>query len=409
MARILTILPYVPWPADNGGSLRTLRLLEGLDARHDVTVLAVDLRGAGPAALGRRLRGRIHVFRPGLRDTLRDLAGVAVGQPLRYGRFDGDGMRRALDAVLATGPFELVHVDHLHLAPLIPHLRRSLPDAPVVLDEHNVESQIVERLAGIEGGARGLALRLHAAAIRRVERRAVAAADAVLCCSDEDARELRRLGARRLEVVPNGVDLEAAALQDRVPGRDLVFVGSLDWRPNALAAIELAREIWPLVRRRLAGVRLVLVGRNPPAEVRRLEAADVVVTGTVPSVEPWLRAAFATAMPLRAGSGTRLKVLEAAAAGVPIVATRLTFEGLPFEHGRDLLVADGAREFADAIVLLRKDAAAAARLAAGALASARAFAWPSVTARVLSLYASLLAGRTSDARLPAAALAPAAS
>lgn len=393
MAKILAILPYVPWPADSGGALRTLRLLEALDARHDVTVLAADLRGADPEPLARRIRARVHVFRPGLRDVLSDVAGVATGQPFRYGRYGGGGMRGALASVLAAGRFDLVHLDHLHTCPLIPLLRRTLPEAPIVLDEHNVESLLVERVADVEPGVRGHLTRLHAAAVARLERAAVSGADVVLCCSDEDGRELRRLGARRLALVPNGVDLPNGPPHDPLTGRDVVFVGSLDWRPNALAAVELAREIWPRVTRRLPGLRLVLVGRNPPPEVRRLERSDVIVTGTVPSVEPYLRNAFATAMPLRAGSGTRLKVLEAAAAGVPIVATRVTFEGLPFEHGRDLLVAETPAEFADAIVRLRADPAGGARMAGRAGATARRFAWPAITARVLALYATLLAPR----------------
>jgi glycosyltransferase involved in cell wall biosynthesis len=157
-----------------------------------------------------------------------------------------------------------------------------------------------------------------------------------------------------VRVVPNAIPpLKPSAVAER---RDVIFVGSLDWRPNADAAVELAREIWPRCKALLPGARLVIVGRNPPPQVQALaNHHDVVVTGAVPSVQPYLDGAFATAIPLRAGSGTRIKILEAWAAGVPVVASRIAAEGLPYQDDRDILLAEEPGQFARALVRLWRD------------------------------------------------------
>ena len=124
-----------------------------------------------------------------------------------------------------------------------------------------------------------------------------------------------------------------------------------------------------------SGLRLALIGRKPPPLVRELAADDIEVTGRVDDVVPWLLRSFATAMPLRAGSGTRLKVLEAAAARVPIVATRLASEGLPFEDGKQLLHAETAEEFVGALLRLRREPGLGPRLTDAAWELAQAYDW----------------------------------
>src|SRR5262249_48951023 len=189
-----------------------------------------------------------------------------------------------------------------------------------------------------------------------------------------DAATLRRAGARDVVLVPNGVELRPPP-PSREPRDTVAFVGSYDWRPNVDAAVVLAREIWPRVRQACPGLKLALIGRKPPALASEPAADDTEVTGRVDDVAPWLARAFATAMPLRAGSGTRLKVLEAAAARVPIVATRLASEGLPFVDGTHLLHAETPEEFVAALVRLRREPALAARLTEAAWQGGEEHEW----------------------------------
>jgi glycosyltransferase involved in cell wall biosynthesis len=158
----------------------------------------------------------------------------------------------------------------------------------------------------------------------------------------------------------------------------------------------------------LPGAQLALVGRNPPPLVEALAGPGVIVAGNAPSVQPWLDRAFASAIPLRAGSGTRIKILEAWAAGVPVVATRIAAEGLPYRDGHDLLLAETPGDFARALVKLHRDPKLAARLAAGGRKTVEPFTPARVAETVARYYREMLgtAGNTrayNDAYDPAIA------
>ena len=343
---MLCLLPGVPTPADTGGRLRTLGMVTALDRAFDVTVLCWSRAGDDVEAFRRALRGRVIAIPENTMDArAADAVAAVAGRPLGYQRYAVPP--RLLRHVLASRRFDAVHFDHPHSALLLGIVREMQPWARTVLDAHNVEAEIVERLAGSARSWRRPLLRLQARRVRRLEEKLASVMDLVVTCSDKDAAEFRRLGARRVEVVPNCIPPIA---RGPLGGRtDLVFVGSLDWKPNGDAALTLARDVWPLLRGRLPGARLVLVGRNPPASIQGLASDDVLVPGGVPSVAPYLMSARATAVPLRAGSGTRIKILEAWAAGVPVIATRIAAEGLPYTDGRDLLLAETAEEIATAV------------------------------------------------------------
>ncbi len=391
---LLHVVPRIPFPAHTGGTLRGLQLLRDLDRAFEVTVLAPDLPGGDAAGLRAQLRGRVVTAgeaggRAGW--AVAEGAGVLRGRPFGYARYAGRNLRAAFRHLLAEREVDLVHFDHLHPAQLLADARARAPRARVVLDAHNVEAQVAARLAGVSRFPLGLVLRAQARAIARLETRTVRGVDAVLACSELDASALRDAGAREVHLVPNGVELRDPAGTRGI--RDTVsFVGSMDWRPNADAAVVLGREIWPRVRRRCPGLRLALVGRMPPPQVSALGAPDVLVTGRVDDVAPWLARSFATLMPLRAGSGTRLKVLEAAAARVPIVCTRLASEGLPLLDGRHLLHAETPDAFVAALVRLRREPELVARLTDAAWRVAQEFDWRRIGARLVELYRGWSAG-----------------
>lgn len=399
--KILHVVPRIPFPADSGGTLRALQLLRALDAAYEVTVLAPELPGGDARGLRAELRGRVMTAREtgGTAGwALSEASSVLGGRPVGYARYAGRNLRAAFRHLLAEEVVDLVHFDHVHAAQLLPDARALAPRARTVMDAHNVEAQVAERLAEVSRWPLSLLLRRQAAAIARLEKRTVQGVDAVLTCSELDAAALRRAGAREVHLVPNGVELRQ--LPATLEPRDTVaFVGSFDWRPNVDAAMVLAREIWPRMREACSGLRLALIGRKPPPLVRELAADDIEVTGRVDDVVPWLLRSFATAMPLRAGSGTRLKVLEAAAARVPIVATRLASEGLPFEDGKQLLHAETAEEFVGALLRLRREPGLGPRLTDAAWELAQAYDWRQIGARLVELYRSWSSGERARPRV----------
>ncbi|WP_158623690.1 glycosyltransferase family 4 protein [Corallococcus llansteffanensis] len=397
MRRVLAILPYVPFPSDTGGTLRTLELVRALASRFSIDVLALHRPGNDAAGFTRWLgelgvpASRLHLVdmpRIAPEETLSSARALLRGTPLTYIRYTRQRLQEAFRRVLSErGAFDIIHFDHLHMAQLLPLARELNPSAHLVIDEHNVESQLLARMAPLSAPPLRPFLRWQFRRVERLERECVSQADSVLACSEVDAEQLRALGAKQVHVVPNGVKLPDFVPQEQA-GNDLVFVGSMDWWPNEDAVLRLAREVWPLVSSELAPGRLMVVGRNPSASVRALESENdrLMVTGAVPSVAPHLARALATAIPLRAGSGTRLKVLEAAAAGVPVVATRLAVEGLPVVEGQNVLLAESPQEFAAALKRLRNDPDLCRKLAQNARRMAESFAWEGIGAGLGDLY-----------------------
>jgi glycosyltransferase involved in cell wall biosynthesis len=336
-------------------------MVRALDKAFDLTVLTWGREGEDAHAFDAQLRGRAHVVRPHgpVDSAFSEAVGLVLGLPRGYTRYGW--FPPVLRGLLEANLFEAIHFDHPHTALDWPLIRRMQPQARLVLDAHNVEAEILERMAPSAFPLwQQPLLPSQVRRVRALEREIARRVDLIFACSEKDAEAFRKMGGRCVRVVPNSVPpLSRSLVAQR---RDVVFVGSLDWRPNAEAALLLAQEIWPLCRALLPGARLVIVGRNPPARVLELGADDVVITGSVPSVQPFLDGAFATAIPLRAGSGTRIKILEAWAAGVPVIASRIAAEGLPYRDGEDLIIAEKPGEFARALVRIWHDRALGQRL-----------------------------------------------
>lgn len=394
--RVLCVLPGVPLPTNTGGAMRSLTQLRALDKHFELTVLSLYRPPQEAEQLRRELRGTLHLvpFSARGKEALSaELGALFSGQPLLYARYAPESLARALEGLLRSQTFDVVHFDHLHTAQLWPIARRFQPDARIVLDQHNVEAQIVERMAPLAKPHLRLPLRWHGKRLRRMESQIVANVDAVLACSALDAAQFEQMGARHVEVVANGATFEPGKLLAPPVKRDVVYVGSFDWWPNIDGALFLAKEIWPLAKARLPDARLMIVGRNPPASVKALEDERVVVTGGVPSVAPYLHGARAAAVPLRAGSGTRLKIIEAWAYGLPVVSTRLGAEGLPVEDGVNALLAETPAEFAEALARVASDDALAKRLSEGALRAAAEFHPERIGEKLAAFYREKLSPR----------------
>lgn len=393
MPKVLALLPGVPVPANTGGNVRALTMLRALDRAFDVVAVARGRAGEDPQALERMLAGRLHLVpMSGPVDAVfAEAVGLVLGVPTGYCRYGW--FPPLLRRLLETERFDAIHFDHPHTALSCQQIRRLQPHARLVLDAHNVEAEIVERVAESAPRWQRKGLRWHASRIRALERELARRVDMVIACSDRDAQAFAEMGAKAVRVVPNAIPPHDPC---RVAQRkDLLFVGSLDWRPNADAASILARQIWPRCRSLLPGARLVIVGRNPPHHVQALASHDVIVAGSVPSVQPYLDSAFATAIPLRAGSGTRIKILEAWAAGVPVVASRVAAEGLPYADGKDLLLAEEPADFARALVRLWRDRSYADELAAAGHRTVAPFTQEHIAEAVALHYREVLEGKSA--------------
>jgi polysaccharide biosynthesis protein PslH len=381
---VLACTSELPWPLNSGGHLRTYHLLRALASRFRVRLVA-PVCGDPTEALSALSAAGIEAHpvpvppRTRWREAIR--AGVAAvrGEPyVFYRRHDRRDVRRALLELSRVELPDVVYLDHLDSFAM----RSALPAVPAVIDLHNVYSAIAVRAASEHRslGVRAY-LRREARLLRGIEERAARGTDVLMAVSEDDARYFASWHATAPRVVPNGVD--CAAYRHLPAGRSgpplILYVGAMSWEPNVAAAEFLARELLPAVRRRCADARVRVVGRDPPPRLHDLgQLPGVEISGGVPDVVPHLAEARLLAVPLQAGGGTRLKILEAFAAGLPVVSTAVGCEGLGVLDGEHLVIAERDR-FADAVSDLLADPARAQDLAGRARQLAEAkFDWGTV-------------------------------
>lgn len=376
--RLLILSGESPLPATTGVRLRVLHLARQLAAAFEVELLAL---GSVPGDVVEpfALQGVPHSW-----GRSRPLIG-ALNRPYMAAKLDSSAARKLSEGFApVTAQAELPF--------LVPAAR--FARAPVVLDAHNVETELLLSLSEQEPHAlRRLRWRWEARKTERFESAVARSIEAVCATSDHDAAAFERWGARQVVVVPNGVDTRSVGYQEPSTSSQLVYVGNFGYRPNALAAHELVEEILPLARNSRPEVGVTLVGRGSEALAGTAQAG-VETTGEVQSTLPHLRAAGALVVPLRAGSGTRLKILEGMAAGTPIVATPLAAAGLGVRDGEHLLLADTPADLAAQVVRILSDRALARSISARARAFVeRSYDWSVVARPLVELHARLGAGR----------------
>ncbi len=368
------VTKFVPWPADAGGKRRSLAIAQALARLGDVTLCAFEDQSSQPGDLA--LQGIDVRTVPWVPSAAKVAAGLARTGSLSAARFWDPALRDLIRDAAGAG------VDHLQIEyTQMASYARGITARLRLLDMHNVESALVASYARVRGGTAKLA-HAEAAALRHLERRAVKSFDATAVVSESDARLLPATDAL---VVPNGWTPTDAPLP---PAAEPVaaFVALMGWRPNEDAAMWLCRTIWPRVRARLPGATLLLVGRDPSADLRATAGSGVEVTGTVPDVRPYLQRARVGLAPLRAGGGSRLKVLEALDAGRPVVATSKGVEGLEDLVGNGVVVADEPEHLARAITDLLTDAGRAETIGRqGRAAVAERHSWETALAPLVEV------------------------
>ncbi|MEP7082645.1 MAG: glycosyltransferase family 4 protein [Chloroflexota bacterium] len=300
---------------------------------------------------------------------------TVMGRAFHEHWFWSPATARAASAWLADASTEPIFVEQLYMYPFVPAHVRGL----VVLDTQNHEAARIRAIARSEGGTgRRSIARLQARAVERYERKALRSVGRILAVSPEEADAFAQMAPGRVSIVPNGVDTAAISPLSAPPvSRDLLFVGSLAYSANRDAVSHFATDIAPRLAN--SSARLTVVGSNPSAEVLAVAgraSLPITVTGYVPEIAPYFRTSRAMVVPLRHGGGTRLKILEALAWGLPVVTTTIGGAGLGLVNGTHALIADEPVDFAKAVEDLLHDDALWARLsnAGRALVEAR-YSW----------------------------------
>ncbi len=377
MPSLLWLVHQPPLPAVSGSRVRSLALVRELVRRGwDVSLFVLDTGvPAQPQdveelrALCAEVRILPHAVPKALR-MARIGADLVRGRAFQHSMFRTTQAVREAQAWIERDGFDAIVAGGLYMLPYVPAaaLERTL------LDSHNVDTErIASMAAALWPRPRGVLARIQLGPVRRYEERAAAAVAGVLAVSADEAAWFERAAPGRVSLVPNGVD--TTRIQPRAgTGADgsVLFVGSMDYGANADGARLLVEEIAPRLRH--PGARIALVGALPPQQLRAAAQAapvPVEVTGRVDQIGPWFAGSRLLAVPLRMGGGTRLKILEAMAHGLPVVTTSIGCAGIDVEHEHDIIVADEPAEFARWVDRLLEDDDLVARIGAQGRATVR--------------------------------------
>lgn len=399
--RLLFLAQTLPFPPDGGVQIRTYNVLRLLAREFDVTALCFYRKGLAMTAdrvrdsvreLGRiahveefpipqeHSRGRM----------LLDHARSALSRRVyTVGAYSSAHFRQRLETLLRTERFDLVHMDSLDLAGYLPLLH----DIPVVCVHHNVESALLRSRANTFGALRRWYLRLQARLMEKEERRWLPRVALNVAVSADDAAGLRALApTANVVVVPNGVDTSVFSPDFDLPTEGLVFVGGHSWQPNRDAMDFFCAEILPLLRAAGVDPTVTWVG-SASDEARRAyaERHRVHLTGYVDDIRPFVLAASCYVAPLRAGGGTRLKILDGWAMGKAMVSTTVGCEGLDARDAENILVRDSPAAFAQSVGTILGDAALRRRLGEQARRTTETtYDWEVIGREMLAHYRALL-------------------
>jgi glycosyltransferase involved in cell wall biosynthesis len=385
--KILWVKPGKLLPLDSGGQLRTYNILRCLAAEHELTYLSY-YGGLRDEAYEREILQHIpgtvtvHTAAPDTTslerqlDYLRRFPQLA---PYPVTKFTDARVRGLVTEWFAERRFDVAVCDFLASSLNFP---ASLA-IPTALFQHNVETVLWKRKAEVEVEfLERMISKIEYWKMKRFEPEQVRRFHHVIAVSEVDRDAMSSMvPASGISVVPTGVDLQQFKYDPalRPPGLDVVFTGSMDWEPNIDGVEFFCQEVWPQVLSQVPTARFLIVGRRPNQRVQNLASDSVEVTGTVPSVVEYLRRASVFVVPLRIGGGTRIKIYEGMAVGKATVSTTIGAEGLDVTHGRDIILADDPKAFADSIAQLLQDEAMRRRYEAAAAETAQKYDWPVIT------------------------------
>lgn len=401
--RILIITASLPYPPASGGAIRTLGILKGLhQAEHEITLLSFHDGQIEPKTTPLATYcTRIEILPPPERATIDRLRTLLfTRQPDIATRFYSDDFAEVLHQLLMSQQFDLVQIEAIEAVAYLPLVKQWQPPAKIVFDTFNAEYMLQRKIYEIDRGSlKRLPLALYSylqiGRIARFEGEMCRLADAVIAVSEEDADLLR--GFRKDEViwiVPSGVivaDYAKVTAPVELPPNTLVFTGKMDYRPNVDAMLWFTEAILPLVRQQVPDVQLYIVGQKPHPRLDHLrDLPHVHITGWVDATQPYLHAADVYVAPLRMGSGTRLKLLEAMSSQCAIVATTLASAGLHSGAKAGMIVTDDAQEMAIQITTLLNDPTQRQKLGETALQQVQAtYDWSVLIPRLLAVYEGL--------------------
>ncbi|MEM7798155.1 MAG: glycosyltransferase [Chloroflexota bacterium] len=403
---ILFLTPQIPFPPQQGASLRNFYIIKGVAQGHRVDLLTFyeNEQDQEPATIQPLLNllDRFEAIDLPKRNTLDRLRSLFLSPLPDMGhRLYSKAFQARLIDWLQSKSYAVIQIEGIELARYIPIIRKHALSAIIVFDNHNAETDLQRRIYKTDlfsfypkRWAKGLYSLIQVQKLDRFEKEVCQAADHVTAVSQADAaliQPYRRPGQTPVLSIPNVIDVGEWTRLSRHEKKQyhLLFMGKMDYRPNVDGVLWFMQTCWPEVLHRVPEIKFVIVGKNPSPEIEQLDKhPQIDVTGFVESIEPYVMQSDLMIMPLRMGSGTRLKLIQGLAAGIPIVSTTTGAEGVGARDREHLLLADTPERFVGAVVELLNDPSLQNRLCKNGKVLASAFDWRAVVTRFESLYAA---------------------
>ena len=359
--KLLLLTQVLPYPPDSGPKIKTWNVLKYLAQHHEVTLVSF-VRGDQSAEVTHlknycRAVYTVPMSRGRWSDGWFMIKSLLTGQPFLMVRDNRSAMHQMIKQVVTNARFDIVHVDQLNMA----QYAERVPGAGKILDAHNALWLLYKRLwETMTPGPKKWLLGRDWHLLKQYEGEICRHFDGLLTVSEEDKVALQEAAGQSLEatVIPIAIDTdEVVKVRRRAEADHIIHIGTMFWPPNVDGILWFLREIFPLIQAQRPGTIFDVVGAKPPLEIMAYNSngSGINVTGYVVDPTPYFEATGVMVVPLRAGGGMRVKILNALAQGLPIVSTTLGCEGIAVEPGKHLLVADAPEAFAKATLDLLED------------------------------------------------------
>ena len=366
--KILFISFFVPYPPTAGHLQRNFNLIREIAKENEIYLLSFTQRVLLPTE--KALQDSLDALKPYCKlikvykipsdySQLRRLGVLFFNlfstKPFSVWKFSSPQMKKDIAELIQTDSFDLVHVDTVDIAQFADYA----PGLPKVLNHHNVESKLLTRRGKNTGNPLAkLYLLIQGYKLGQYEKNKIVQVDMNLAVSEIDQADFQKSAPdARFVIIENGTDIEYFKPSDKPGTKSLIFAGGMSWYPNADAMVHLCSDIYPLIKKEIPEIKCNIIGSHPPGRLLSLAKLDesIKIHGYVNDVREYLAEAGVYVVPIRVGGGTRLKILDAMAAGKAVVSTSVGCEGLKVTPDENILIGDTPESFARQVVRLIND------------------------------------------------------
>jgi len=356
--KILFVAPDIPYPSTNGGKIVVFETIKHLTKKgHQVDFLFLTDKNTDKLNFWKLSKWckPYPVFHNCKTSWIGLMFNIFSKKPYSIAKYHSDNLNKQFVKLLENTKYDIIQFEGLFVAYLINTRYKTIGLTPVILREHNIESVIIERLfRNRRVFPVNLFLRVQYKRLFDYEARICAKFNRCFMISPIDKQKLEEMNPNvQTKLIPGGVD--TSYFFPQIVREDLysiVYVGSMDWLPNADGIFWFCKDIFPCIKQKISEAKLYIVGKNPPAYIKKLQDQDIIITGFVEDVRKYIAKGQVFIVPLRIGSGMRIKILNTFAMGKAVVSTSVGCEGIDVVDGKNIYIADSKKEFAKKVIFL---------------------------------------------------------